>query len=56
MGITLNLTAEDDDEHEPHVKRFNKTIKERCRMGITRVPFTTLPKRIVVELISAMIY
>ena len=53
MRITLNLTAE--DEHESHIKRLNSTIKERCRMGIAGLTFTTLPKIIVVELMYIII-
>jgi len=54
LNITLNLTAE--DEHEPYIERFNRTIKEKCRMGIAGVPFTKLPKRMIVELVYTMIF
>ena len=54
LQITLNLTAE--DEHELHIERVNRTIKEKCRMRIEGVPFTTLPKRMVVNLMCPMIY
>ena len=30
LKITLNITSE--DEHEPYIERFNRTLKERCRM------------------------
>ena len=42
LEIMLSLTAE--DEHEPYIERFNRTIEEKGRMGITGVPFTKLPK------------
>ena len=54
IKIKLNLMAE--DEHEPYIERFNRTIKERCRMGIAGVPFTKLPKRMVVELVYTTIF
>ena len=47
IEITLNLTAE--DEHEPYVERFNRTIKEKCRMCIAGIPFVKLLKRMVVR-------
>ena len=53
LQITLNLTAM--DEHEPYIERFNETIKN-SRMGIVGVPFTKLPKRMVVELVYAIIF
>ena len=54
LKITLNITAE--DEHEPYIKRFNRTLNEMYRMGIAGVPFTILPKRMVVELVYTMVY
>ena len=45
LKITLNLSA--DDEHEPCIERFNRTIKEKCRMGFAGEPFTKLPNRMV---------
>ena len=54
MKINLNLMAE--DEHEPYIERFNRTITERYRMGIVGLPFIKLPKRMVVELVYAMIF
>ena len=49
LGIALNITAE--DEHEPHIERFNRTIKERCRMVLAMTPFTKIPRRMVIELV-----
>ena len=54
LDITLNVTA--DDEHEPYIERFNRTIKEKCCMGIAGTPFTKLPRRMIVELVCATIY
>ena len=54
MEIVLNLTA--DDEHGPHIKRFNRTIKDKCRMSIAGTPFTKLPKRMTAELVYTMVF
>ena len=54
LKITLNLIAE--DEHEPYVEKFNRTIKEMCRIGLAGVPFTKLPKRMVVELVYEIVF
>ena len=54
MEITLNLTAE--DKHEPHIERFNRTIKEKCRMCIAGTPFAKLPKRMIVEMVYGMVF
>ena len=54
LGVNLNLTSE--DEHEPHVERFIRTLKERCRMCFALLPFTRIPKRMVIELVYCQIY
>ena len=54
LKITLNLIAE--DEYEPYIERFNRTIKEKCRLGIPGVPFTKLSKRMVAKLVYDMIF
>ena len=48
-NITLNTTSE--DEHEPFIERFNRFLKERCRMCYSNLPFLRLPRRMVVELV-----
>ena len=54
LGITLNLTAE--DEHEPYIEQFNRRIKERCRMIFAGIPFLSLPKIMVIELVRSQVY
>ena len=54
LNIVLNLCSK--DEHEPHIERFDRTIKEMTQMGLAGVPFTKLPKRMVVELVYAMVF
>ena len=54
LEIVLNLMAE--DEHEPYSERFNRTIKDKSRMGIAGTPFKKLPKRMVIELVYTMVF
>ena len=37
LKIPLKITSE--DEHEPYIERFNRTLKERCRMFFATLPF-----------------
>ena len=53
LNISANLST--DNEHEPYIERFNRTIKEKCRMGIVGTLFTKLPRRMIVELAYAII-
>ena len=54
FGVVLNLTSQ--DEHQPHVERFIRTLKERCRMCFSLLPFKRIPKRMTVELVYCQIY
>ena len=54
LGVFLNLTSQ--DEHQPHVERFIRTIKEKCRMCLSLTPFTKLTKRLVIELVYCQTY
>lgn len=54
LEIPLNLTAE--DEHEPYVERFNRTIKEMVRMSLAGTSFKKLPRRMTVEMVYGMIF
>ena len=47
--IPLNITSEDD--HEAYIERFNRTLKERCRMYFTILSFKKSTRRLVVELV-----
>ena len=53
-GITLNTTSE--DEHEPFIERFNRFLKERCRMCFSTLPFVKIPRRMCIELVYLQIY
>ena len=54
LEVNLNLTSE--DEHEPHIERFIRTLQERCRMCFALLPFTKISKRMVIELVNCQIY
>ena len=54
LEVTLNLTSEDD--HEPHIERFNRTLKKRCRMIYASIPFLRLPRRMIIELVYQQIF
>ena len=54
FGIMLNLTSQ--DEHQPHVERFIRTLNERCRMCFSLLPFSNIPKRVTLELVYCQVY
>ena len=43
--IELNTTSE--NEHEPYSERFNRFLKERCRMCWSTLPFLRIPRQMV---------
>ena len=47
--ITLNLASA--QEHEPHVERSIRVIKERIRAQIHQLPYTSLPKNLIKYLV-----
>ncbi|CAJ1968434.1 unnamed protein product, partial [Cylindrotheca closterium] len=58
MGVTIDLTAAGD--HEPTAERNNRTLKERVRVALARLPYKVVPKviteclgRQAVELLNA---
>ena len=53
LKIPLNITSE--DEHEPYIERFNRTLKERYRMCFATLPFRQITRRMVVELVYLQI-
>jgi hypothetical protein len=54
MNITLNTIAR--GEHVPEVERHIRTIKERVRCVYTTLPFTKIPKRMLVELVYFSVF
>ena len=54
LNVALNICAE--NEHKPYSERFNRTMKERCRMCFSTLKFGRIPRRMVVELVSCQIF
>ena len=54
LNIVINITAE--NEHEPYSERFNRTLKERCRMILATAPFLIIPRRMIVELVYLQVF
>ena len=54
LKVNLNICAE--NEHEPYSDRFNWTLKERSRMCFSKLMFKRIPRRIIVELVSFMVF
>jgi Reverse transcriptase (RNA-dependent DNA polymerase)/Zinc knuckle len=54
LGISLNTVAR--GEHVPEAERFIRTIKERGRCLYHTLPFTAIPKRLVVEMIYTAVF
>ena len=54
LKVTLNLTSE--DEHEPYVDIFIRTIKEKARLCLSLIPLTHLLKRLTVELVYCQLF
>ena len=54
LRVPINLTSQ--DEHQPNVERFIRTLKERARVCFAMIPFTKIPRRMVVELIYCQLY
>ena len=51
LKVTLNTVA--NAEHVPDVERYIRTLKERTRCVYNTLPFTRLPKRMVIEMVYA---
>ena len=49
LGIRLNEVAE--DEHVGEVEQYIRTIKEQCRSTCNVLPFKSLPRRMVIEMV-----
>jgi hypothetical protein len=49
LGINLNTVAR--QEHVPEVKRYIRTIKERVQSYYNTIPFTSMPPRMMIELV-----
>ena len=54
LGITLNTAS--NDEHVPKIERQIRTVKERTRVLYCALPFTKMPRRLIIELVYAANY
>jgi hypothetical protein len=50
LGISMNVTGR--DEHVPEVERYIRTLKERIRSVYNTLPFKTIPRNMLVELVK----
>jgi len=50
LGISMNITGR--DEHVPEVERYIRTLKERIRGVYNTLPFKTMPRNMMVELVK----
>jgi len=53
-GVRFNLAAQ--NEHVPMVERYIRTIKDRARSCYSRLPFSRIPKQIIIYLIYNTIF
>jgi hypothetical protein len=54
MGIQLNTGSR--NEHVPEIERYNRTLKDRIRSAYTMLPFTKMPRMMLIELAKAMVF
>jgi hypothetical protein len=53
MGIALNTTSE--NEHEPVIERYIRTVKERTRATWNVLPFKKIPVGMVIEIVKGSV-
>ena len=49
-GINVGANVTERDEHIPEVERQIRAIMERAQSAINRLPFTSIPLRMMMEL------
>jgi hypothetical protein len=54
LNITLNTVAA--GEHVPEIERHIRTIKERVRCVYATLPFTRIPRRMLIELVNFSVF
>ena len=54
LNVLYNPTSA--DEHEPYSERLNRTLKERCRMCMSTLPFDRMPRRMLVEMVYLCVF
>ena len=54
LGIVLNTAL--NDEHVPEIERQIRTVKERTRAIYCTLPFSKMPRRMIIEMVYAANY
>ena len=54
LGIVLNTAS--NDEHVPEIERQIRTVKERTRAIYCTLPFSKMPRRLIIEMVYAANY
>ena len=54
LNIHLNIYS--NKEHAGEIERLNCTVKERVRRIYNTLPFNKLPRRVIAELVSMVIF
>ena len=52
--ILLNVASE--GEHVPEVERYIRTVKERTRAIWNTIPFTRIPSRMIIEMVTSSVF
>ena len=53
-GVSFNFCAQ--GEHVPDIERYVRTVKDRVRSGYNNLPFSRLPRLVVVRLVSNAVF
>ena len=53
-GVSFNFCAQ--GEHVPDIERYVRTVKDRVRSGYNNLPFSRLPRLVVVHLVSNAVF
>ena len=54
VGVPFNLVSK--DEHAPIIERYHRVIEERSRCYYVMLPFKSLPRQMVVELMKTVVF
>ena len=54
LGFSLKIVS--NDEHEPEIERYIRTIKDHMRSVFTSPPFKKFPNQLLVEIVSAQVF
>ena len=54
--LKIDLSVNSEDEHEPFIERFNRTLKDRCRICFATLMIKIIPRCMIVELVYPQIF